>query len=277
MMNSMTGYGSSQYRSSIFQMEVQIKTVNSRYLDCQWKLARCYLDQEPVLRSAIKKKFSRGRVEVFISRTPEHPPSKLHLKWDPSHAKRWEKLYKDMARKLSLKNDVSLSHMSSLPGVVQSQSIRSAISPKEKEVLRRIFKKALDQCSKERTREGKALKKDILGKWRQLSFKCRRIKACADKQIKEIQKAGKKLSNYDSSPSLTDVSEEIVRLKEHLDHFKNLLKKKVFGKKLDFYLQELLREINTVGSKSQSTLMTSLVVESKHLVEQIKEQVQNIE
>ena len=146
-----------------------------------------------------------------------------------------------------------------------------------------VFDKALNSCLKERKREGLALKKDILQQITSLNQILKQVESLNKKQMGiQMKKKNKNIKDNKKAQVMEsdkfDTHEEIVRVKEHLTHFKNMMKKEgAIGRKLDFYIQEILREMNTISSKSLMSKLTSLVVEGKFLLEKIKEQIQNIE
>ena len=168
------------------------------------------------------------------------------------------------------------------------------VSPTEKQKLIAQLKSALTKCSKERLREGSSLLKVLNQHLSELSAEVQKMSALVKKYQSEIEKKFKtrisKLTDSVIDPSRlaqevtilidkSDINEEITRLKEHISSLKALMNKKdiSIGKKLDFYTQELLREVNTIGSKSSKSELTNRVVNAKSIVERVREQVQNVE
>ena len=171
---------------------------------------------------------------------------------------------------------------------------KEGVSPREKSEFLKLVAKATKLCAVERRREGKALENSLEKYLNDLQKLLARMESFIEGANRDMQK--RFMERFAKSPfgekvdaerlaqevavylDRCDVSEEIERLREHLRHCRQLLKAPgATGKKLDFYSQELLREVNTIGSKSQLAPMTELVVESKGLIEKIKEQVQNVE
>ena len=311
-MKSMTGFGFASGSGKDYRVEINIKSVNSRFTDVKFYTSPFYFSLERELKSVIFKSSCRGQWIVRIDRIPSKPPSLFVISRDKKQALRWKEVYKNLSREMGIKNDLSVSHLAQLEGVVNTVEKIPPLDSIEKAKVTALFKKAFQSCLQEKTREGQALRKDVTGNLNFLEKSLGKIRIIHQK---EMQKAGarykkslqkektineerstkfskKKLKNKDfvakgttigakgaiSGEGVFDINEEIVRMKEHLKNCKKLVKQRgSMGKKLDFYTQEILRELNTIGSKSQTALITCQVVDSKFALEKIKEQVQNIE
>ena len=280
-MKSMTGFGTASCKGRDFKVEVHIKSLNSRFMDIKFFTPSFYLSLETDFRKTILKKCSRGVISVFIERFPKSPPAQVSLKWSKSQALKWKKLYQNLSADLKVKNDLDTSHFIALDGVVQSLKYPPLLSLQEKKQVQTAFKKALNNCIQERVREGKALKEDIFVQLRKLSSLLKSLK-----KLNQLQKQKKALRRRKESENgdrmekeKFDFNEELVRLEEHLKHFRKILENQTSAssKKLEFYAQELLREFNTIGSKAAFSDSTLKVVEGKFAIERIKEQVQNLE
>ena len=279
-MRSMTGFGAASCKGRDFKLEIHIKTINSRFMDIKFFTSPLYLSLEPDFRKAILRKCSRGYISVFIERFPKSPPRHISLKWSKSQALKWKRLYQKLSEDLKIKNNLSVSDFITLEGVVQPLKHPPVLSLQEKKQVRLTFQKALENCVQERLREGKALKADILTQSRKLAFLLKSLKRLNQLQKKKILSRRKELENFDGvEREKFDFNEETVRLEEHLSHFRKILESgpAASSKKLEFYTQELLREFNTIGSKSSVSDITLKVVEGKFAIEKIKEQVQNLE
>lgn len=279
-MKSMTGFGSASRSRRDFKVAIHIKTLNSRFLDIKFLIPSFYISLEADFKKAILQKCTRGYVTVFIERSPKTPPSNISLKWDKLQALKWKKLYQNLSTNLKVKNNLDASHLAALEGVVQPLKLSLSLSLNEKNLIKSAFKEALEHCVRERAREGKALKKDIINQIQQLNIHLNNLKHLNYLQKEKMlsRKKSKAANNEKIERAKFDFNEEIVRLKEHISHFKKILGTKVSAaKKLDFYTQELLREFNTIGSKVSLSASTLEVVEGKFVVEKIKELVQNLE
>lgn len=294
-MLSMTGFGVNKAKLSAGELVVQVKSVNSRFLDLKIHMPREYSLWEKDVRDIIKKHLSRGTVEVYCARKFKGSSSKTIINSDIELGQRWLKEYNKVGKSLKLKNK----HEPSLIEILKSVPVLSLGEDKEVNTLEeKAFFKTLDMaikgCLSERKREGLALKKSFNGALIALTKELTHIEKNRKKANEEILKRWKtKLDRFKNDKNLdsarlaqeasvlvekSDINEEIIRLKEHISNCKKLLSAKGrLGKKLEFYSQELLREVNTIGSKSQIVELTSSVVNAKTIIEQIREQVQNIE
>ena len=278
-MNSMTGFGSSSVENKDFKIEVSIKSVNSRFLEMKFYTPPYYFNLEPELQKKISQKCKRGSFLVRINRFPQKPLSRVFFKWDKDQAKKWKSLYHDLSKKLNLANNLTIKDIVNCEGVLNLVEKPPNLSLKEKEALKKNFDKSLSACLSQRKREGLKLKKDMALQIKSIESLIKGIEVLNEKQ-KRIFLKKRTVKRKDSSLETEkfDTHEEIVRVKEHLDQVKSLIKKDPqAGRKVDFYIQELLREVNTIGAKATLPKLTLKVVEAKFCLEKIKEQIQNIE
>ena len=285
-MQSMTGFGAAVTKGADWVTEVKIRSVNSRFLDIKFYIPLCYSSFEADLKKLIAKKCKRGAFVVRIERAPGRPQPKLSIAYNKRQALKWKALYSRLARELKIQNPLSAENLIQKEGVIQFSQEPLRLSLQEKNQLKRACAQALTACLQERTREGLSLKKDILSHLSQLKSMTRKIDALNKKQAKlflaksaqkHIDK--KRLAKEPSLEADRDINEEIVRVKEHLRYFEKITRDttKAPGRKMDFYTQEILRELNTIGAKAPTAQLTRLVVEAKSLLEKIKEQAQNAE
>ena len=282
-MKSMTGFGFAAGGSKDCRIEVSVKCVNSRFMDVRLYTSPFYFSMEPALKSLILNSCSRGQWVARVDRFPSKPPSSFSVSKNEKQARQWQQLYGKLSRELGIKNDLSASHLARLEGVIGVVEKPSPLSPAEKSRVTLAFKKALRFCLREKSREGLALKKDVLTHLTQLRGVLRKIRQISRKEIQRAAVRYKRETQWEEgsldSMELFDINEELVRLEAHVKNCAALTGRSngPVGKKLDFYTQEILREINTIGSKSPSADLTAQVVEGKCALEKIKEQVQNIE
>lgn len=296
-MRSMTGYGSCSVDSTgtdsgSTELDIQIKSVNGRFLDLRFHSPKEYLPFEAELKKRASRYFQRGSVDVFIHRRVHAKDSYMPVRLKPQQAKAWSRAIKELRSTLKLTDSPRMADFLALPHLWDVQE-RAQISNAEIKELYQAMDKALAACQKTRETEGAQLKKEIqrflqklakiadrLQTWRERAQK--RFQERLSDRMKEI-----KLESLDphrlavESALLLDkmdVQEELVRLKEHIKACQDLVSSDgAQGKKLDFYAQELLREVNTIGSKVQLAEMTAHVVDAKSIIEGFREQVQNIE
>ena len=288
-MKSMTGYGISRLATRDYHIEVVVQSYNSKYFELRVHTAPFYNSLEGEFRKELQKKFHRGHVNLSITRSPSLPVKERKIQWNKKQALQWKKIYGQMAKDLKVKNNLDLLSLVSQPGVVDVISQPISISNTEKIKLRALLDKSIELCVKERVREGQALKKDFQKNLKALSISLQKVKVLSEKQNKKLLKNkaseitpvfDEKKSGYENTNSFRmDTSEEISRMTEHIKSFRKLISsgEEVLGKKMSFYLQEMVREMNTVGSKSQDFELTKEVVQSKSTIERMREQVQNVE
>lgn len=289
-MRSMTGFGSAHESTPNLDVEVSLRSVNGRFLDLRFHLPKEYIGFEGEFRQLLQKNLSRGSVDIFVQRKAQKT-RKVHF--DDSLAKSWLAGAKALGKKLNLNTEMTLKDLvQSAPILTVEES--SSLDSQEKKSVVALFKKSLQALESSREREGAALKSHLKTLLQTLTKSVSDLEKCRAEARVEVQKKWEE--RWQSWPELiqldpqkytqevmtfverSDISEELIRLREHVSEMTRLASvEECIGKKLDFYSQELLREINTIGSKSSKAELTQLVVDAKSIIEQIKEQVQNIE
>ena len=277
-MQSMTGFGFVSASGGDFKLDISVKSVNSRFLDIKFYTPSYYAPLEPEMQKLISRECQRGAFVVRIERCPPKPPPSLHLNWNKAMARKWKKLYENLSQEMKCKNHLTVGELMNCEGVASLEEKSKNLSQLEKKTVKESFSRAFKSCLKERKREGLLLKKDILSHWLSLQSLAQKIKQLNKKRKDIYLKKRSQSKDMVLEWEKFDVHEEMVRIKEHLKHFKRLMiAPSVVGRKMDFYVQEILREINTIGSKAQQSELTLQVVEAKFALEKIKEQIQNIE
>jgi uncharacterized protein (TIGR00255 family) len=296
-MKSMTGFGAFRTQSNEVVIEVSIRAVNGRFLETRFHLPRHFFPFE----SELKRKFSslvlRGTVDIFVSRKVKAGVQSGKIVVNTKLANEYLKAFKKLSNELRINEHVRLEQISKQPDVIQLEE-SEAVSPQELSILKKTFDSALKKFDSERMREGQALKKDLVKNLKDLQKHITRVTKLRDEANKALlerfeakvkSRLPKDVAAHQVDPQRisqeiviqlekADINEEIIRLTEHIKNFEKLVELPVVeGKKLDFYTQELLREVNTIGSKSQVAGITEAVVDAKTLIERIREQVQNIE
>lgn len=290
---SMTGFGSAKGVTTGSYLEVNIRSVNGRFLETRVHLPRELGGIESDIKKALSEAFQRGSVDVFVSRKSRGEKSNLKLFLHEEMAQAWMTAAQRLQQLGSFADTIDLKTLLQLPEVVGFEEEVLSIE-KDADEVRRLVKEACAACTQERQREGEALKQELLGILGRLQATVVEMNGLRDdvnRQLKEKMEARLKARWADLEMDTqrlqqelallwdkSDITEEMGRLKEHLQHYSNLLQSgSTQGKKLDFYTQELLREVNTIGSKSPMAQLTHLVVTAKTEIEKLREQVQNIE
>lgn len=288
----MTGYGTVQTQFKTIMIESSIRSVNGRFLEVRFHMPREYLFLENDLKKIISQSLSRGTVDVFISRKIVKSKSTKKVEINFNLAKEYKKSIALIANELKIKNDLSLEKIIELPEVLSiDDSIE--VTKSEEQIIKKLFSAAVKKCDDERRREGFELAKHMQSILNDLQKQLKLILTFKEKANKLLQeKLETKIKQRFSSEvdqqrmqqeivyliDKSDINEEVQRLQTHFENYKKLIQiDSSEGKKLDFYTQELLREVNTIGSKSQVAEITQAVVEAKTLIERLREQVQNIE
>jgi len=290
-MKSMTGFGAAQAREGDVQLGVEVRSVNQRHLDVKLVAPREYGAWEAELRRTVSGTIARGRVEVFVNRNAAGRSRELVLQKDLANA--YVRAWRELKKELGLEGEVDLALLQGRSELFQRAE--PASDPEsEIEAVRKLLGRALEAHSRARKREGAHLKRDMDGRTRSLMRITRavakrakgiapRLQARLEKRIADL------LGNDGMDPARlaqevaviadrSDVTEEIVRLESHLDTLKGLIGEDgSLGKRVDFVLQEINRELNTIGSKAADLEVTNLILEGKAEVEKVREQVQNVE
>ncbi len=277
----------------IVELDIAIRAVNGRYLELRFHLPREYAGFENEMKSLVSQTFSRGTVDLYINRVRTSGASRINVAVNTSLAKRWIQGFEELGRELKLEAKPTLDQVIRVPDVLQIEQ-KPEVSEEEQNELMALLTRVVAAADSERKREGAALAVELhqlCDKLDSLSASVELYKAEANAELEKrfrdrLAKLGfeGKVDDQRLAQEIvmqidrSDVSEEITRLREHLVAYRGLLSSiEPQGKKLDFYAQELLREVNTIGSKSHVVKLTGLVVEAKTLVEKIREQVQNVE
>lgn len=289
-MKSMTCYGSAAIPTDFGQIDISLKSVNGRYLEVRTNIPPEYLKFEGEIKKSISRVFKRGTVTLFINRKKNPLYLKTNIVLKKNLAKKWHRALLELSKELKMASKPGLQEMMQIPDLFSVEE-DMAVKDREEKLIYKILNQVIKECSQGRQREGQALQREILKYLESLENLLQGIAKQAQEQMIKLKKNLKiktQSENGDLDQRLAldvtsqmdraDVSEEVVRLKEHLRAIKLLIQREdQVGKKLDFYTQELLREINTIGSKSQMFKMTQIVVDCKTIIEKIREQSQNVE
>lgn len=293
MIRSMTGYGRSEVQRDGFTVRVEMRSVNSRFLDLAFKTSRALFNYENELKELVKNKISRGRITTQIVYSQDRENSELSI-IDKTHAKTYLDMLKSLVTGLGLQDEVTLSHLLMFNDIFvpqeESNEIKNLLS-----VVKETVTLAIEDLQAMKSAEGEELSVDLIGRIKQLEYTLTKVEKLA-KDVPEdaLKRLKDRISKLTLPENLEpnrleielaliadklDITEECVRLRSHLQLFRNTINSNepTSGKRLGFILQEMNRETNTIGSKSNNIEISHLTVSLKEEIERIREQVQNIE
>ena len=289
---SMTGFGRGVAQAGGRQWVVEIRCVNHRYLDLKVKIPRGYAGLEEKVRKAVAATMQRGRVDILLSVSGDFSDLQ-EIEVNSSLAATYREGLKKLASSLELADNTSLSQLASYPDVLQLKQRQDDLELAWP-VLEQALVAALNSCDTMRSEEGEAMARDLLGRLEHFAAVVHTIEEGIPELLERRetnlhQRLEKLLDRVQLDPQRlaqevailadkTDVTEEIVRLDSHINQFRAFLgSSEAAGRKLDFLLQEFLREVNTMASKINDAAIAHLGVELKGELEKMREQVQNIE
>lgn len=292
MIKSMTGYGGAKGSAEGLSVSIELKSVNNRYLDVSVKLPRTLLFAEEPIKAAVGRHISRGKVDVFVT-VDATASDDMEVRVNEPLLRGYIESLNAAAEKYGLQNDLTLMSVCRLPDVLSTDR-REIDNSALMSGLGEILERALCEYDAMRLREGEKLRDDVLSRLDEISRLTGIVEENAPKTVEEYrarleQKLQEVLgsTNIDESRILTEaaifadkiaVDEETVRLRSHLSQLRGLCEgDSPAGRKMDFLIQELNRESNTIGSKCQNADIAHVVVELKAEIEKIREQIQNVE
>lgn len=291
-MKSMTGFGRFEIQNEQYRFTVEMKSVNHRYLDFNFKIPKRLSLFESAVRAVLKEYMQRGKVDVFIT-YENYTQSRISLKYNRDIAGQYLDYLQELGKDFSLENDITVSNLSRYPEVFTMEE-----QPVDEEelwsVLEQVLRRAAESFSASREKEGADLKNDLLDKLDSMLEKVAAIEVRSPEIIREYrEKLEKKLrelledSQVEESRIAAEVvlfadkictDEETVRLKSHIENMKRVLTEGGgIGRKLDFIAQEMNREANTILSKANDLETSNIAIDLKTEIEKVREQIQNIE
>lgn len=292
MANSMTGYGRAQRLMGGRDISVEIKSVNHRFFEFSPRMPRAYAYLEEKLKALVYSRASRGKVDLSLS-IVTLDGSNVSVEINSALAGSYLAALRGLGEKLGVRDDLTLSSLTRFGDIF---SVRKAEDDEDAvwADVSAVAADALEMFTEMRAREGEKLAADILGRLTAIEAHVSAVEGLSPKTVEEYrQKLTAKITEVleqkqlDEARILTEaaifaekiaVAEETVRLRSHIGQFRaNLAGKEPSGRKLDFLVQELNREANTIGSKAQNIEIAKIVVEIKSEIEKIREQIQNIE
>ncbi len=293
MIKSMTGFGSNQVMSELgYQVNCEVRGVNHRYFDINIRTSRRYNVLEDRLKEEVKKYVSRGRIEISIN-IEKTGDFERTIKVDKGLVMAYYNSLKDLAENLDISPNIKVIDLFKLPEAFSLEDVKEDIDALWT-VVQKAVSGAMSGFTEMRTREGANLANDINQRCSFVLSMVDRLENRSPVVSQEYrEKLRNRLSEYISDEMMDEqrilqevaiftdkasVTEELVRLRSHLNQLEYLLQSDdAVGRKCDFLVQEMFREINTIGSKSNDLEMNQIVVEVKSELEKIREQLQNIE
>ncbi len=291
MLRSMTGFGHCEHTENDITFTIEIKTVNHRYSDIFLRMPKQISSFEDRVRSLINKKIQRGKIDIYITYDNKSSQSQEVL-LDATLAKAYCDALKKISESLGLRDDISVTSLARFPDIikVEKRDNDDLIG----DILEKAVEKALNELLNMRAKEGEKLKDSLFENLLTIERLMEKVKLKAPVVVKEYKEKleGRlaeliDIQKVDPARIATEVAmfadkcsvdEELVRLKSHIIQMREMLNEgSPVGKKADFMIQEMNREVNTIGSKASDLEIIRNVVELKSEIEKLREQIQNIE
>lgn len=291
-MNSMTGFGRGEAEIGGHCFTVELKSVNHRYLDMNIRTPRFLMFLEDFIRSEVKKRLARGRVDIFVN-YKDTSGSLGTMQVNLEAAKQYVKAAETILAGVMVENDLSITSLMRMEGVITFEEAEKDETVL-KEALSAALTQALDNIIAARLTEGKNMAKDLLERKETLAEILAGIEQREPLVVEEYrEKLRVKVEEYMAGSGIDEnrfnseilyfsdkasITEEIVRIHSHLKELEQLLNSpEATGRSMDFLIQELNREFNTIGSKASDITITKAVLTAKGEIERIREQIQNME
>lgn len=291
MVYSMTGYGGATLSNENYKVSVELKSLNSKFVEINMKLPRTYMQQEMPLRNILNKKLKRGKVNAVLD-VEVLNPAKQRLSINQPLVQSYFNRLENLRQELGMQTHVEMEYLLSLPDALRTDE--NGADPEEWELIEEAFKQAADRLNESRLKEGEALEADLKNSAARIAENLQAVGELLPERTQSlrerIQSAVNELKDRAQIDGnrfeqeliyyveKLDVNEEMVRLAKHLEYFSTTLAEGngSSGKKLGFIAQEMGREINTIGSKANHAGIQVCVVKMKEALEKIKEQILNI-
>jgi uncharacterized protein (TIGR00255 family) len=291
-MRSMTGFGEGEAKGQLGRLTVQINSVNSRYFKLKINMPREFARIEPRVRLYLKDRIGRGQYGMYVGfESSEKSGERAVI--DRKACRDLARQFKSLKKRLGIRGDLDMMTLVSTGAIVKRETTSVSRRPMWA-LLREAVASACEELLKSQEREGRTIKHDLLKRWRKVNILSRKIddlRVQASRRFeRKIRKKVRTIlegAHYDESRLLAEVSiyadkvditEEVVRLNSHLKHLRTLLAgKSENGRKLDFTVQEILREVNTCANKANDDRISRIVIHIKSELEKMREQLQNVQ
>lgn len=292
MIISMTGFGKASKTIKRMNINVELRSINAKFLEVSSRTPMVFNDKEMEIKEVIGQKISRGKINVTIS-IDKNISDSVNLQIQPEVVKEYFKLLSQIKKATGIKEEIRLEHLLKFSEVFKPE-VNDELEEKWDDI-KKILALAVSDLYKMKLVEGKNLEKDILNRVNMISKRLTSIVKLSAINIKENkERLLEKVNNLINGTvqidqarleyeitmisDRMDITEEVVRANSHIEYFKkNVREKELSGRRLNFLVQEINREINTIASKSNNSNISQLVVEMKEELEKIKEQLQNVE
>lgn len=294
MLLSMTGFGESRCHENGLAVSVEVRTINSRYFKLSIRASEGYGSLEPQVEQLVRGTIHRGTIQVILRVERMRPADDYRLNLDV--LQRYRDQLEELKRQRNLNEDISLAALLPLPGVVNEEPLFLHDVDADWPIISRTLEAALEALARMRAEEGRAMSANLVANCRQVIECLQQVEgrsslAVADYRARLHEKMQRIFAEYslvlDQADLLrevslfadrTDISEEIVRLRSHVEQFLATMKlPESSGRKLEFLTQEMVREANTIGSKASDSDIARQVIEIKTAIERIREMIQNVE
>lgn len=293
MIRSMTGFGRGEYSSNGFQVTIEVKTLNSRYLDISSRMPQTVQQHEFDIKEIIQKKLSRGKVHlsVNVEKTVKTGPN---ITYNEELVKSYGKILEQIKFLANIQEPVQMRDILHFDGIFKSKEEDEEELKFIWECTSKAIDKALDSLNEMRDKEGEELKNDLQNQISGIAEIVKAVEKLSENRVPEVrEKLQNRIKSMISDDQIDperleleialiadkmDINEEIIRLNSHLKFFIEAFKSDTpVGRRLNFLSQEINRELNTIGSKANDSTISQHIVLGKEKLEQIREQVQNVE
>ncbi len=289
-MKSMTGYGRSKQLLAGYEINAEVRSVNHRYFDCTIKLPKYYSFMEDKIRDAAKKYLTRGKIEIYLYIKKKDEDEKT-ITVNKALCDNYYSVLSGIREAYGLRDEINLGTLTRFSDIFEIENTE-VDEEQITQLALTVLDAALQDISQMRQREGERIKSDLDNRLAHIGKLAEAVEERFPQIVREyenrlLEKLKSILNTVDEQRVITEAaifadrittSEETVRLKSHIKEFGALLRwDSAVGKKLDFIVQEMNREANTIGSKANDLETSKMVVELKSEIENIREQVQNIE
>lgn len=289
----MTGFGKASKNLKKIKFSAELRSINSKYLEVSSRLPMAISDKESEIKELVAQKISRGKISLILS-IEKNSANDVTLQVKPDAAKEYYKLLTGIKKSTGIKEEIKLEHILKFSEIFKGDNNEELAEYWND--IKKVIAAAVNDLMFMKTKEGKVLEKDILSRLGSIEKKLDAVVKFSKNNVSETKKKMlDKVNNLIAEAKIEadnnrleyelimisdrlDITEEVIRAKSHIDYFRNNVKQKeLSGRRLNFLVQELNREINTIASKSNSSQISQFVVEMKEELEKIKEQLQNIE
>jgi len=291
---SMTGFGEAHSLQDGLSVRFEVRAINSRYFKLSLRGSEGYAALEPRIEAAVRRRIRRGTVQVSLRVEQAKSPDDYRI--NGSVLESYRKQLHEVAARCSLPDPVNFDALLALPGVVEEEQAERADAETAWPIIGRTLETALENLLRMRADEGGAMAKDLQANCQTIVANLEEIEGRAPGVVDQYrrrlhERLSKVLAEYEVTlepadllrevgmfTDRSDISEETVRLKSHLEQFRSIMAlPESAGRKLEFLTQEMFREANTIGSKANDVEITAGVIEIKTAIERIREMIQNVE